>query len=134
MLTTKHGLTLVEIMLVVLIIGMLGAIAAGSHIRARERSQQVLCTRNRQAIEAAEARTMLDLNTRSLTMQALANAGYLKKLQACPAGGEYAWVTYEESSPLYRTTVACSVHGTEDASSGGDDDDDGGGGDAGGCQ
>jgi prepilin-type N-terminal cleavage/methylation domain-containing protein len=132
MLTNRRGFTLVEIMLVVLIIGMLGAIAAGSHLRARERSQQVLCIKNRQAIEAAEARYVLDLNEHSLTMQSLVSAGYIKEYEPCPAGGDYAWVEYDEGSPLYRSVVACSVHGTATGAGGGDGGDGGSGDDDGG--
>lgn len=134
--TNKRGLTLVEIMLVVLIIGMLGAIAAASHLRARERSQQVLCIKNRQAIEASEARYTLDLNEHSMTMQDLVTAGYLKQYRTCPAGGDYAWVEYAEDNPLYRTVVACSIHGTATGTGGdgGDGGDDDGGDGGGGCQ
>ena len=114
MLGTSRGLTLIEIMLVVFIIGMLGAIAAGSHIRARERSQEVLCTQYRQAIEAAEERCVLGEGTHSLTLQDLELKGYLARVEPCPAGGSYAWEEQSPESALYRTTIVCSVHGTTD--------------------
>ena len=131
MLGNNRGLTLAEIMLVVFIIGMLGAIAAGSHIRARERSQQVLCLQHRQAVEAAEARCALSTGEHSLTLQTLETDGYLARLETCPAGGSYAWEEQSPDSSLYRTTIVCSAHGTADDPNGGGG---GGNGGNGGCQ
>ena len=93
----------------------------------------MLCIKNRQAIESSEARHVLDLSEHSLTMQHLVTAGYLKEYEACPASGDYAWVEYDESNPLYRSVVACSVHGTA-TGMGGDDGDDGDDDGGGGCQ
>ena len=118
----KHGMTLVEIMLVVLIVAMLGATAVGWHLRARERSQSVLCTQIRQQVESAEERYVLGEGDHSSTLQDLVTADYLKRLEGCPAGGDYAWVDYDEDSALYHSTVACSVHGV--GGSADDDDDD----------
>ncbi len=115
MTANKHGLTLVEIMLVVMIIAMLGATAVGWHLRARERSQSVLCAQIRQQVESAEERYVLGEGAHSSTLQDLVTAGYLKRLEGCPAGGDYAWVDYDEDSALYHSTVACSVHGVATA-------------------
>ena len=120
MATSKRGLTLVKIILVVLIIAMLGATAAGWHLRARERSHTVLCAQTRQQVESAEERYVLGEGDHSSTLQDLATAGYLKRLGGCPAGGEYAWVDYDEDSALYHSTLACSIHGIGGAV---DDDD-----------
>jgi prepilin-type N-terminal cleavage/methylation domain-containing protein len=112
MLSNSRGMTLVEIMIVVMVISILAAIGMASHFRARETSQRVLCTTNRAAIEHAERRLMLETGETSVTMQQLETDGYIKRIELCPAGGEYAWVEYPESSSLYHSTVACSVHGT----------------------
>jgi len=120
----KHGLTLVEIMLVVLIMAMLGATAVGWHLRARERSQSVLCTQIRQQVESAEERYVLGEGANSSTLEDLVTAGYLKRLDGCPAGGDYAWVDYDEDSALYHSVLACSVHGVGGSADDGDDEDD----------
>ncbi|MBN1919335.1 MAG: prepilin-type N-terminal cleavage/methylation domain-containing protein [Verrucomicrobia bacterium] len=119
MLRSNRGLTLVELMLVVFIIGMLGAAAAGSHMRARERSQQVLCLQYRQAIEAAEERYVLGEGLHSPALADLEAKGYLALFETCPAGGSYAWEEQDPDSALYRTALVCSIHGTTDDPQGG---------------
>lgn len=123
MTANKHGFTLVEIMLVVLIIAMLGATAAAWHLRARERSQSVLCGQIRQQVESAEDRYVLGEGDHSSALQDLVIAGYLKNLDGCPAGGEFAWVEYAEDSALYHSMIACSVHGIGGTAEDDDDDD-----------
>jgi prepilin-type N-terminal cleavage/methylation domain-containing protein len=107
----RSGMTLVEIMIVVAIIGMLATLAMAAHLRARETSQAVVCARNRASIEQAERRYLFDTGAPSPSIQALEHEGYLKLFELCPAGGDYAWVEEPESSPLYHSTIACSVHG-----------------------
>jgi len=86
----KKGFTLVEIMIVVLIIGLLAAIAIPSFVRARERTRTNTCINNlRQIMSAIEQDGMENnLNTGDAPTAAYVNA-IRGGLPVCPSGGTY---------------------------------------------
>src|SRR3954464_11509234 len=91
---TRHGFTLVEIMIVVLIIGILLAIAVPNFIKARETSRAKSCVANLKQIDGAKEQWAMDnnkTNGAAVAMPALVNgaAGYVKSAPACPSGGAY---------------------------------------------
>ena len=59
-LNRKSGFTLVEIMIVVLIIGILMAIAVPNFIRARESSRRSSCIANLKQIDSAKEQWAMD--------------------------------------------------------------------------
>jgi prepilin-type N-terminal cleavage/methylation domain-containing protein len=87
------GFTLVEIMIVVLIIGILLAIAVPNFIKARETSRAKSCVANLKQIESAKEQWAMDnkkTNTDTPTPAQLYGAGlYLKNAPVCPSGGAY---------------------------------------------
>lgn len=88
-----RAFTLVEIMIVVLIIGILLAIAVPNFIKARESSRAKTCVANLKQIEAAKEQWAMEEKkgpTDTPTQADLAGANaYMKKWPECPSGGTY---------------------------------------------
>src|SRR6185295_17047797 len=89
----RHGFTLVEIMIVVLIIGILLAIAVPNFIKARENSRQKSCIANLKQIESAKEQWAMDTKAAPdgtpATTDLYGNSLYIKVEPHCPSGGSY---------------------------------------------
>lgn len=88
---TRRGFTMVEIMMVVMIIGMLLAVAAPRFLKAREGSYARTCQSNLKNVLGAKERWAMDNNKSSSATPALSDLvrDYLKLDPECPAGGDY---------------------------------------------
>ena len=104
----NKGFTLVEIMIVVLIIGILMAIAVPNFIKARSNSQTSTCIANLRQIESAKEQWAMENKKSSTDTPTSANlsgaTGYIKSYPTCPVGGTY---TIGDMS----TRPACSIAG-----------------------
>ena len=109
--TKKAGFTLVEIMIVVLIIGILLAIAIPNFVAARESSRAKACIGNLKQIDSAKQQSAMDnklsgadttskfkIDVTTPTAAAAAGAGtyqlagptgYIRATPACPSTGAY---------------------------------------------
>jgi prepilin-type N-terminal cleavage/methylation domain-containing protein len=104
----RRGFTLVEIMIVILIIGVLLAIAVPQFLRAKEQSLSKVCIANLRDLEYAKELYAMDnklANGAPCTLPDLWPA-YLKGIAFpnCPAGGTYT------VGPI-GTTPTCSLSG-----------------------
>ena len=115
----QTGFTLVEIMIVVLIIGILLAIAIPNFVAARESSRAKACIGNLKQIDSATQQYCMDkkLNATSYssalpTLDTTAGTGlvgaaaYLRTVPSCPAGGT------EKVAPTLPDTPFCTISGT----------------------
>jgi prepilin-type N-terminal cleavage/methylation domain-containing protein len=89
----RKGFTLVEIMIVVLIIGILLAIAVPNFIKARETSRSKSCVANLKQIEAAKEQWCMDNKQATSATPAdtdlYGSSAYVKNTPGCPSGGTY---------------------------------------------
>ncbi|MHB0912307.1 MAG: competence type IV pilus major pilin ComGC [Armatimonadota bacterium] len=90
----NKGFTLIEIMIVVLIIGILLAIAVPNFIKARETSRTKACIASLRQIDAAKEQWAMDNKKTTGDEPTAANlygsANYIKSAPLCPSGGTYA--------------------------------------------
>ncbi len=102
----RYGYTLVEILIVVLIIGILLAIAVPSYFNASERARATACRANLRKIQAAKEQWAL-ANRRPGTATpgwAQLVPQFLQQQPQCPSGGSYTLRNV-------RTPPTCSVAG-----------------------
>ncbi len=105
----RGGFTLIEIMIVVLIIGILLAIAVPNFMKARESSRTKSCVANLKQIESAKEQWAMD--TRAASGAAVTDANlfgaalYIKVKPLCPSGGDYT-IGNVDANPT------CSIGGT----------------------
>lgn len=87
----SKGFTLVELMVVLIIIGILVAIAIPIYNKTQENAKEKACKSNLRTIDVAIAQYQADGNPMNeLKVSDLVSAGYLKKVPKCPSGGTYS--------------------------------------------
>ena len=114
-----RAFTLVEIMIVVLIIGILLAIAVPNFIRAREQSRAKSCSSNLKQIDAAKEQYAMDAKKNAgevVAMTDLVNAttpasSYIKAVPTCPANGTYAVGNVSVDPTCSLATSAAAANG-----------------------
>jgi prepilin-type N-terminal cleavage/methylation domain-containing protein len=87
----NKGFTLVEIMIVVLIIGILMAIAVPNFVQARNTSRRNSCIANLKQIDSGKEQYAMEnqLDTGATVTSANLAPTYLKTFPTCPGGGTY---------------------------------------------
>ena len=109
----RHGFTLVEIMIVVLIIGILLAIAVPNFIRARETSRAKTCQGNLKQMQSAKEQWAMDTRAATTatptTTDLYGTDKYIKAEPVCPSNGDYT-IGAMNADP----TCGTSTNGTTD--------------------
>jgi prepilin-type N-terminal cleavage/methylation domain-containing protein len=107
----RKGFTLVEIMIVVLIIGILLAIAVPNFIKARESSRAKSCVANLKQIESAKEQWCMDNKAGTSatpgTTDLYGSSAYIRTTPSCPSGG-----TYTIGAMNARPTCTIDTNGT----------------------
>jgi prepilin-type N-terminal cleavage/methylation domain-containing protein len=113
---SHKGFTLVEIMIVVLIIGILMAIAVPNFIKARESSRRNSCVANLKQIDSGKEQWAMDMKKTTgdaCVIGDLTGAnGYIKGPAAgptCPSGGAYT-VNVVGTNPACSLAAAPNLH------------------------
>ncbi len=103
----RSAFTLVEIMIVVLIIGILLAIAVPNFVRARESARSKACIDNLKQIDSAKEQYAMDSKIATGTAisdftNLVGATNYIKSTPVCPSNGTYT------VNPV-GTSPACSI-------------------------
>lgn len=90
MFSKKRGFTLVELMVVVIIIGILVAIAIPLYSGIQQKAKESACEANVRTISGAAAMYHAENGSFPADVVALVTDGYLQDTPVCPLGGEYS--------------------------------------------
>jgi prepilin-type N-terminal cleavage/methylation domain-containing protein len=110
----RRGFTLVEIMIVVLIIGILLAIAIPNFVRARNTSRAKACQANLKQIDSATEQYLMDNRTTTYPALTALSPNYLKTSPACPSGGTYSMGTASANPTCSITNNGTASDATDD--------------------
>ncbi len=88
----RLGFTAIEMMLVVLVIGILTAIAVPNFLNARTTARRDTCVSNLHKIDQAKEQWAMETHAAqgATVSMAVLTSGYLKGSVYCPAGGAYS--------------------------------------------
>jgi len=109
----EQGFTLIELMVVILIIGILVAIAIPVFNNARESAYQKTCQASLRTIDGAIQTFRADNNNWPANVTALVNDGYLKSGPECPKDGAALTIVSTGTASGYPEAQCPNYHDDE---------------------
>jgi len=103
----QSGFTMIELLIVIIIIGILAAIATAAYAKQRSQAKTAACRADMRQIEVAEKSYIIAGGSASLNVQTLVDDHLLEGVPRCPAGGVYSWVSDVDG----HVELSCSIHG-----------------------
>lgn len=116
--TAGGGFTMLELMVVIAVILVLVAMAAGSYQRSLVRSREAVLKQDLATMRNAIQQYTLDKEMGPSSLDDLVSAGYMREVPTDPITRERIWHTNFEDvllSPDQSTTGVTDVHSTSDA-------------------
>ena len=109
----QKGFTLVELMVVVVILGILVAIAVPLYNAQTEKAKTTTCQANQRIIESAIVQWSMDPDNENAGIPELDDlvGGYLQSLPECPSNGEYKIdkIEQDDGSVTWSVTCTCEI-------------------------
>jgi len=99
---SQKGFTLIEALIVIVIIGIIAAVAIPKFANSKADSETKTCQGNLSIIQSAIAHYKFDNGSDPATVAALVTGGYLEVAPKCPSGGTYS---------ITSGVIACSETG-----------------------
>ena len=103
---TKHGFTVVELMMVVTVVGLLATLATPSFLNARAGSRMNVCINNLRQLTGAKDQWAMENAKRETDPVVITEvAAYMKNgIPTCPSSGRYEFT-------IVQTGATCTIQG-----------------------